>query len=151
MWFAFARDGGMPGSRRIATVNARTGAPVVAILVTSALSVLVSLYAAAFTVLTSASTITLYLAYGIPVALNLRNRLRRRGEHATPETAPWNLKRSATLINILAIMWILFITVVFALPPNELVLWTTLLVALALAAYWLLYARRHFHGPSLRS
>jgi amino acid transporter len=67
MWFAFARDGGMPGSRWIATVSPRTGAPVAAILVTSVLAVLVSIYAAAFAALTSASTIALYLAYGIPI------------------------------------------------------------------------------------
>jgi len=148
MWFAFARDGGMPGSRWIATVSPRTGAPVAAILVTSALCVLVSLYAAAFTVLTSASTITLYLAYGIPIALNLRNRLRKRGEFATRETAPWSLKGRATSVNIVAIAWILFIAVVFALPPNELVLWTMLLFALLLSVYWVASARRRFGGPA---
>jgi len=148
MWFAFARDGGMPGSRWIATVSPRTGAPVAAILATSALAVLVSLYAAAFTVLTSASTITLYLAYGIPIFLNLRNRLFRRGEFATRETAPWGLGRKATFINVVAVAWVLFITVVFALPPNELVLWTTLFFGGFLAVYWRAYARRHFRGPS---
>jgi amino acid transporter len=148
MWFAFARDGGMPGSRWIARVSPRSGAPVAAILVTSVLAVLVSLYAAAFTVLTSASTITLYLAYGIPIFLTLRNRLRRRGEFPTRETAPWSLGRKATPVNVVAVVWILFITVVFALPPNELVLWTTLLFALFLAGYWLLRARRHFRGPA---
>jgi len=148
MWFAFARDGGMPGSRWIATVNARTGAPVTAIVATSALAVLVSLYAAAFTVLTSASTITLYLAYGIPIFLNMRNRLFRRGEFATRGTAPWSLGRKATFINVVAVAWVLFIAIVFALPPNELVLWTTLLFGLFLAVYWRAYARRHFRGPS---
>jgi amino acid transporter len=148
MWFAFARDGGMPGSRRIATVDPRTGAPIAAILVTCSLAVLVSLYAAAFTVLTSASTITLYLAYGIPIFLNLRNRLRGRGEFGTPQTAPWNLGRKATFVNLVAVAWILFITVVFALPPNELVLWTTLLFFLFLAGYWLVRARRRFRGPA---
>lgn len=148
MWFAFARDGGMPGSRWIAAVSPSTGAPVAAILVTSGLAILVSLYAAAFTVLTSASTVTLYLAYGIPILLNLRNRRRRRGEFSTPASAPWNLKGRATPINIVALAWILFITVVFALPPNELVLWTMLLLGLALLVYWLAYARRNFRGPA---
>ncbi len=148
MWFAFARDGGMPGSKWIATVSPSTGAPVGAILVTRALAVLVSLDAAAFTVLTSASTITLYLAYGIPVFLNLRNRLRRRGEFTTSGTAPWNLGKKTVAINAVAVAWVLLITVVFALPPNELVLWTTLLFALFLALYWLLRARRSFRGPA---
>ena len=148
MWFAFARDGGMPGSRWIAAVSPSTGAPAGAILVTSALAVLVSLYAAAFTVLTSASTITLYLAYGIPVFLNLRNRLRRRGEFTTGRTAPWNLGKKTGFINAVAVAWVLFITVIFALPPNELVLWTTLLFFLFLALYWFARARRNFRGPA---
>ncbi|HKF44901.1 MAG TPA: amino acid permease [Thermoanaerobaculia bacterium] len=148
MWFAFARDGGMPGSRRLAVVSASRGVPVAAILTASSLAVAVSLYAAAFTVLTSASTITLYLAYGIPIFLNLRNRLRGRGEFATRETAPWNLGRKAVFVNIVAVAWILFITVVFALPPNELVLWTTLAFFLFLGAYWVLRARGRFRGPA---
>ncbi len=147
MWFAFARDGGMPGSRWIATVSPRTGAPVAAILVTSVLAVLVSIYAAAFAALTSASTIALYLAYGIPIFLNLRNRRRGLGEFATRETAPWSLGRRATPVNLVAVVWILFISVVFALPPNELVLWTMLFFALLLFLYWQAYARRRFHGP----
>ena len=48
---------------------------------------------------------------------------------------------------MVAILWVAFITVVFALPPNELVLWTMLAVAVALAAYWRLSARRRFAGP----
>ena len=147
MWFAFARDGGMPGSRWIAAVSPRSGTPVAAILVTSVLAVLVSVYAAAFAVLTSASTIALYLAYGIPIYLNLRNRRRGRGEFATRETAPWSLGRRATLINGIAVVWILFISVVFALPPNELVLWTMLLLAFLLLLYWRSHARRRFRGP----
>jgi len=148
MWYAFARDDGMPGARKIRTVHARYGTPVVAILVTSALAVAISFYAAAFTVITSISTIALYLAYGIPIYLNFRNRRRRRGEFASSETAPWNLRRWAPLVNIISIVWILFITVVFSLPPNELVLWTMLLLALALSAYWVISARRRFPGPA---
>jgi len=148
MWFAFARDGGMPGSGWIRTVSASTGAPAAAILLTSALALFVSLYAAAFAVITSVSTITLYLAYGIPIYLNLRNRWRKRGEFTTRKTAPWSLGRRATIVNAVALTWILFIAVVFALPPNELVLWTMLLFLLLLVVYWHAYARRRFRGPA---
>src|SRR5262249_62324928 len=72
MWYAFARDDGMPGAAIIKRVSARTGAPVPAILLTSALSVAICLYAAAYSVVTSISTIALYLAYGIPIFLNWR-------------------------------------------------------------------------------
>lgn len=128
MWYAFARDGGMPGSRMLAKVSAN-GTPVNAIVVTSILSVLVCVYAAAFYVVTSISTITLYLAYVIPIALNLVHRLPR-------EQTPWSLGRFGPAINVLAILWCAFITIVFVLPPNELVLWTMLVVGLGLTAYW---------------
>ena len=150
MWFAFARDDGMPGARKIRAVSVRYGTPVAAIVVTSALAVAISFYAAAFTVITSISTIALYLAYGIPIYLNFRNRRRRRGEFASLETAPWSLRRWSPLVNAVAIVWIVFISIVFSLPPNELVLWTMLLLGLVLAVYWLGSARRRFPGPVRR-
>jgi amino acid transporter len=147
MWYAFARDDGMPGARVLKRIHATTGTPVAATLVTSALAVLICLYAAAYSVVTSISTIALYLAYGIPIWLNFRNRRRRRGEFVTGEQAPWNLGGWAPLINAIAIVWIVVLSVVFVLPPNELVLWTMLLMAAALVAYWRFGARRRFRGP----
>jgi amino acid transporter len=147
MWYAFARDDGMPGSRLLKRVHARYGTPVPAILVTSGLAILICLYAAAYSVVTSISTITLYLAYGIPIWLNARNRRRARGEFAAPGRAAWSLGRWSPLINGIAIAWIVVLSVVFVLPPNELVLWTMALVAVGLGAYWWLTARRHFRGP----
>jgi amino acid transporter len=148
MWYAFARDDGMPGARWLKRVHPRHRTPIHAIVVTSVLAVLITAYAAAYTVVTSISTITLYLAYVIPIWLNWRNRRRGSGEHASPATAPWHLGRWAPQVNAVAIAWVAFITVVFALPPNELVLWTMLLLAVALAAYWGLSARRRFLGPA---
>jgi amino acid transporter len=147
MWYAFARDDGMPGARWLKRVSGRHHTPHVAIIVTSLLSVLVCLYAAAWTVVTSISTICLYLAYGIPIYLNARNRRRKSGEWMTASIAPWSLGRWSRPINGIAIGWILLITLVFMLPPNELVLWTMLGLALVLSVYWR-SARRRFRGPA---
>jgi amino acid transporter len=147
MWYAFARDDGMPGAATIKRVSARTGAPVPAILLTSALSVLICVYAAAYSVVTSISTITLYLAYGIPIFLNWRARRRGDAHAATGKTAPWNLGRWGSAVNAVALAWIALIVVVFSLPPNELVLWTMLLVGALLLAGWRLRARHRFRGP----
>jgi len=98
-------------------------------------------------VLTSISTITLYLAYGIPIFLNLRNRARRRGEFTTRETAAWRLGRSGPAIAFVALLWVAVITVIFSLPPNELVLWTMLALAVVLVSYWVGSARARFRGP----
>ncbi|HET7437067.1 MAG TPA: amino acid permease, partial [Thermoanaerobaculia bacterium] len=140
MWYAFARDDGMPGSALLKRVSGRHRTPVAAIVITSVLSVLVCVYAAAFYVVTSISTIALYLAYVIPILLNFRNRVPRDLTH-------WSLGRFGPVINAIAIAWCAFIAIVFMLPPNELVLWTMLLVAAGMALYWFVRARRSFAGP----
>jgi amino acid transporter len=141
MWYAFARDDGIPGSRWLKRVGGRHRTPHAAIVVTSVLSILICLYAAAFFVITSISTICLYLAYGIPIYLNARYRDRL-------ERGPWTLGRWSFVLNLIAIAWIVVITIIFMLPPNELVLWTMIGVAVLLTAYWLLSARRRFVGPA---
>jgi amino acid transporter len=141
MWYAFARDGGMPGHQWLRHVSGMHRTPDVAIVVTAILSVLICIYAAAWYVVTSISTICLYLAYGIPILLNFRKR------QVTPANAPWNLGRWSPLVNAVALVWIAVITIVFMLPPNELVLWTMLGTALALTAWWALSARFRFEGP----
>jgi len=148
MWFAFARDGGMPGHRLIRRIHPRWRTPVWAIVVTSALAVAICCYSAAYFVVTSISTIALYLAYALPVYLNWRNRRRGVGEHTTRANAPWTLGRWGPLVNLIALGWTAVITVLFVLPPNELVLWTMLAVAVLLALYWVGIARRHFRGPA---
>lgn len=147
MWFAFARDGGLPGSKWLSIIHGRYRTPIASILVTSVLSIAICAYAAAFYVVTSISTITLYLAYGIPIFLLLRNRLRKQGPTLDGGEAPWNLGRWGKLINTVAVLWVAVITVVFCLPPNELVLWSMLILFVFLAAVWLLRARNHFQGP----
>jgi amino acid transporter len=148
MWYAFARDDGMPGSRLIKQVNSRYRTPVWSITITSLLAVLICIYAAAYFVVTSISTITLYLAYMIPIYLNWRNKRRGQGEYTTAETAPWSMGRWGPVINVIAIIWVLFLTVIFCLPPNELVLWTMLILTVALVVYWQAYAKRRFNGPT---
>jgi hypothetical protein len=83
-----------------------------------------------------------------PIYLNWRNRRRGQGEFATPATAPWSLGRWSPVLNVIAIVWVLFLTVIFSLPPNELVLWTMLALALGLVLYWQLGAKRSFVGPT---
>jgi hypothetical protein len=66
----------------------------------------------------------------------------------SPDIAAWSLGRWSGLINAVAIAWAVVITVVFVLPPNELVLWTMLAVGILLVSYWKLVARRSFRGPA---
>ena len=147
MFFAFARDDGMPFSPAFREIHPKLRTPVKSILITSTLAVLVCMYSAAYFVVTSISTIALYVAYNIPVYLNVRNKLSKKGAYTTPDNAPWNLKGWGPFLNIVAVVYTVFICILFVLPPNELVLWTMVLFTLILAVYWFAYARTHFTGP----
>ncbi len=147
MFFAFARDDGMPFSAAFRYIHPKLRTPVKSILITSVLAVLTCMYSAAYFVVTSISTIALYVAYNIPVYLNVRNKLSKKGTFTTPENAPWNLKGWGPFLNIVAVVYTVFICILFVLPPNELVLWTMVLFIVILAVYWFAYARTHFTGP----
>lgn len=147
MWFAFARDGGMPGYSVIKRIHPQWRSPANAIWITAALAVVMLLWAGAYYVVTAISVIMLYWAYGIPVFLNLRNKLRRRGEYATAQTAPWSLGKWGVALNIISVFWIVIITILFIIPPNELVLWTTVLICLFMFIYWQVDVKHRFTGP----
>jgi amino acid transporter len=147
MFFAFARDDGMPFSSAFRFIHPVLRTPIKSILITSILAVLVCMYSAAYFVVTSISTITLYIAYNIPVFLNVRNKLSQKGTYTTEQNAPWNLKGWGPILNIIAVVYTVFICILFVLPPNELVLWTMLFFGIVLAVYWFGYARTHFTGP----
>ena len=68
-------------------------------------------------VVTSLSTVALYLAYIIPVALGLRA---RRAGSDWPTAAVWSLGRFGPAINMVAIAFAVFICFVLVMPPNQL-------------------------------
>ena len=68
MMYAFARDGGLPGSRALRRVSPRWQTPVAAIWTTVALALASTLYAPAYTTLTTACVMFLYLSYVMPTA-----------------------------------------------------------------------------------
>ncbi|HTL55401.1 MAG TPA: amino acid permease [Candidatus Limnocylindrales bacterium] len=148
MWFAFARDGGMPGHTLIKQIHPQWRTPVYSILITCALAVIMLLWAGAYYVVTAICVIMLYWAYGIPIFLNLRNKLRRKGEFTTEQSAPWNLKRWGVPLNLISVVWIAVITVFLIIPPNELVLWTAVLVCLFMFVYWQIDVKKRFTGPA---
>lgn len=148
MIFAFARDKGFPGWEFMKQIHPTLRTPVNSIIVTSILAVLICLYSSAYFVVTSISTITLYIAYNIPTFLNVRNKLMKKGEFTTKANSPWNLNTWGPLLNIIAVAYTVFICIVFVLPPNELVLWTMVGLGVLLAVYWFAYERNRFKGPT---
>lgn len=148
MWFAFARDGGMPGHALISQIHPTLRTPVWSIIITCILAVLLTVYAALYSVVVAISTTALYLAYAIPIYLNIRNKMSRQGEYTTPKTAPWSLGSWGLLINWAAVLWVAFITILFSIPPNELAGWSIILLGVFMVLYWQLDAKKRFTGPT---
>jgi amino acid transporter len=121
--------------------------PVWSIVITSFLAVLLTLYSAVYSVIVAVSTTALYLAYGIPILLNVLNKMKKQGEYTTPDTAPWSLKGWGVVINWIAIAWIVFITILFSIPPNELAGWSIITLGVFMVLYWQLDAKKRFTGP----
>src|SRR5262249_34936062 len=92
----------------------------------------------------SLSTIALYASYGLPIALALL--ARRRGELVE---GPWKLGRLSTPVALVAVAWVAIITVLFVLPPNQLVGYTFGGCIAAIGLYWFIVARERFRGPAI--
>jgi amino acid transporter len=145
MLFAFARDGGLPGSRHVAKVSARFETPHVAVWVSAAAAFAVAVWSNAYSAMVALSTIALYASYGMPIAASARARL--RGGAEAPRRGPWNLGRFSLAVQLLALAWIAVVLVLFVLPPNQLAGYTFAGCVLALVVLWFARARARFKGP----
>jgi amino acid transporter len=151
MTYAFSRDGALPGSRLWKQVNPRTGTPTNSIwlcVVIAAILVLPSLWnTTAYLAATSIAVIGLYIAYVAPVFL------RRRNPDFQP--GPWNLGKWSPLVGWIAIVWVIFICILFVLPTASPITastfnYTIVAVAVVVGAatiWWFASARKWFTGP----
>ncbi len=145
MLFAFARDGGLPFSRHLASVSPRYQSPHVAVWVSASMALVVALWSDAYSAMVALSTIALYASYGLPILFGLLTR--RAGRGLAP--GPWNLGGKSTAVNVIAIGWIALVAILFVLPPNQLAGYTFAGCLFALAVYWRFYMRARFKGPPL--
>lgn len=143
MLFAFARDGGLPFSKALASVSPRHRTPHVAVWVSAAAAFLVASWSESYSVMTALAVILLYASYGLPIAVGLvaraRGRWTRRG--------PWDLGRASPLVNGIALVWIAGVSVLFVLPPNVPVGIAFAVLLSLLGIYWVGWMRSRFSGP----
>ncbi|HUI40786.1 MAG TPA: amino acid permease [Terriglobia bacterium] len=142
--YAFARDGGLPLAELWRRVSPQRLTPVPAIWLSVGAAFAVALYSRAYPVVTSISTIGLYLSYILPVYLAWR--ARRSGEWLA--RGPWHLGRYSCAVNVAAMGWTAFICAMLVMPPNQLAGKTMLAVAAGLAAWYLAGEGRRFEAAS---
>jgi amino acid transporter len=142
--YAFARDEGMPASgiwKRV-SVSHRTPAPAIWLSVAVAFAATIS--SGTYAVVTSISVIGLYISYIMPVFLAWR----ARDSAAAMPRGPWHLGRFAPAINLMAMLWVVFITAILAIPDNMRAGKTVVVLMVALSAWYLLSERHRFRGPA---
>jgi amino acid transporter len=155
MIYAFSRDGALPGSNIWHQVNKRTRTPTNAIWLAAAGALILGLpylwNSAAYAAVTSIAVIGLYIAYVIPTFLRLR-----QGESF--KRGPWHLGRWSYLVGTVAVVWVVFITILFMLPTASPIGWVNfnytvvaVIVVLGFAGiYWLVSAKNWFKGPKVQ-
>lgn len=155
MIYAFSRDGALPGSKFWHRVNPRTRTPTNAVWLGAAGAFVLGLpylwNSTAYAAVTSIAVIGLYIAYVLPTFLRLR-----QGQRFQP--GPWHLGRWSRPVGIVAVVWVIIITVLFMLPTVSPVTASSfnytpvaVLVVLGFAGiWWLVSARRWFTGPRVQ-
>ena len=142
--FSLARDEGTPWSRLLRAVNPKHGTPAPAIWAIVLASIAAMVWTKAVPIVTSLSTVALYLAYIIPVWLGFRA---RRAGSAWPRAAVWSLGRYGPAVNAVAIAFAGFICFVLIMPPNQLAGETLAGLLIALGVLYVAVARRRYQGP----
>jgi len=155
MIYAFSRDGALPGSAFWHRVNHRTRTPTNAIWLAAAGALILGLpylgNSTAYAAVTSIAVIGLYIAYVVPTFLRLR-------QGANFKRGPWHLGRWSAPIGIIAVIWVIFITILFMLPTVSPIGWgnfnytvVAVVVVLGFAGiYWLVSAKNWFTGPKVQ-
>jgi amino acid transporter len=133
----------MPVSNLWKRVSKKHLTPAPAIWLCVAVAFVAAVYSGAYSVVTSISVIGLYFSYTIPVFLALRARL-ARGEG---ERGPWNLGRYSSIVNLIAILWVAFISVILSVPDNGRAGKTIAAVTVLLVLWYVLSERKRFAGP----
>jgi len=142
--YAFARDNGLPGSAVWRRVSPAYQTPAPAIWLSVVIAFFATISAGTYAVVTSISVIGLYFSYIIPVYLAWR--ARRRGQPVP--RGPWHLGRVGPAINVVAMLWVLFISIVLSIPDGMRAGKTIAGVTVLLGVWYLASERRRFKGPA---
>jgi amino acid permease (GABA permease) len=155
MIYAFSRDGALPGSALWHRVNPRTRTPTNGVWLAAAGAFILGLpylwNSTAYAAVTSIAVIGLYVAYVLPTFLRLRL-------GAAFKRGPWHLGRWSRPIGMIAVGWVVIITILFMLPTTSPVTWQTfnytviaVVAVLGFAGiYWAVSARTWFTGPKVQ-
>ncbi len=159
MIYAFARDGGLPASRLLATISPTYRTPVAAIWLAAILSTLACYYAPFMFALAAGCALFLYISYAMPVMAGLLAQGKTWTEFGPYKLGVWSKPFAIiTIVGVVILAYAgiqppfnpiilpLFPDIVF--PLNQLTN-PLIFLAVALALGWFLSERKRFQGPPI--
>jgi amino acid transporter len=150
MIYAFSRDGAVPFHNvwhRLDRGRTPRNAIILAACAAFVLAIPTVFNYTAYVAVTSIATIGLYIAYGLPILVRLFAKDFKPG--------PWHLGAWSKPIGTVAVIWVVFISILFMLPTGYPISWgnfnyTPVVVVgtfLIVLTWWLVSARKWFKGP----
>jgi len=142
MMYAFARDGGLPGSTSLSSVSTTYRTPTNAIWVSAVLALLSTIYAPYYLVLAVACAVFLYISMVMPIAAGLL----AEGGPKWKEKGPFNLGKLSKPNAVLAIIFGILLAISGFFPPNEKVFYFTIAMVIIMPIVWYGFERNRFEG-----
>lgn len=149
--FAFSRDRLVPFSHVWTRINPLTGTPLYAVWISVILCIAINLVGlgsyAAIAGVFNITAIALDWSYCIPIICKLA--------FGQFEPGPWNLGKASIFINAWAVIWTLFVSIIFILPTVRPVTALTMNYAAAFLGlifffatiYWYIRGKNFYTGP----
>ncbi|KAM0752578.1 polyamine transporter TPO5 [Meredithblackwellia eburnea MCA 4105] len=151
--YAFARDGGLPASRWLATIQPGLELPLNALIMQAVVSALLSLInigsSAAFNALLGCATSCLVCSYSVPIVMSMLDRRRKL------RNAKFSLGNFGYVVNTISVLWSVVLTVICSSPlylPTTAAGMNYAAVCFVGAAclsgiYYIMHGYKHFKGP----
>ncbi|RKF54444.1 Amino-acid permease 2 [Erysiphe neolycopersici] len=149
--FAFSRDRLLPFSQVWLSVNCWTGTPLNAVWITVVLCILVNLIGLgspiAIVGVFNVCIIFIDMSYCIPIFCKLF--------YGKFEPGPWHMGKFSWWVNVWAIIWTLFVSIIFLLPTirpvnalnmNYAIAFLALILAFAWI-FWIVNGKKYYSGP----
>ncbi|KAH6650410.1 amino acid/polyamine transporter I [Chaetomium tenue] len=152
--YAFARDDLVPLSRVWRRISPRSQTPVAAVWLYAGLGVAVNLLGlvshTAISAVFNVCTVALNLSYMLPIICKM--------VYGRFERGPWHLGRWGFVVNLVAVVWNVFMSVVFFLPTNmpvtsENMNYASVVfvsVLLFSGGFWYTHGRHYYTGPATK-
>ncbi len=144
MIYAFARDGGLPGSSLWKQVSPKWRTPVPGIWLAAVLSVAATLYSPAFAALAAGCALFLYVSYAMPIAAGLFAEGR-----SWKEFGPFRLGVFSKPMAVLVIIGTFILMYAGIQPPFDILINYAIGLIVLLIVLWFGIESRRFKGPPI--